>query len=113
MSDSGPLYNSYVRLILINVAFQVGFCTFVLSNYMKTLPHELTEAAMVDGASCGAVLRLALPLCRARSRRSATLVVTWVYNDFFWAVADPHRRQAADHVGPEQPPGAVLRPTTT
>ena len=51
LSDSGNLLNSYLGLILINTAFQVGFCTFVLSNYMKALPHELYEAAQVDGAS--------------------------------------------------------------
>jgi multiple sugar transport system permease protein len=44
-------FEQLVGLILINVAFQTGFCTFVLSNYMKTLPHELYEAAAVDGSS--------------------------------------------------------------
>ena len=38
-------------MVVIHVAFQLGFCTFVLSNYMKTLPKELNEAAVVDGAS--------------------------------------------------------------
>ena len=37
-------------LILIHVAFQSGFCTFVLSNYMKLLPKSLNDAARVDGA---------------------------------------------------------------
>lgn len=32
-------------LILVNTAFQMGFCTFVLSNYMKTLPYEIYESA--------------------------------------------------------------------
>jgi multiple sugar transport system permease protein len=88
MSDSGLLYDSYWGVIAVNVAFQTGFCTFVLSNYMKTLPYELTEAAMVDGAS---VLRqywqIVLPLCRPALAALATLEVTWIYNDFFWAVA--------------------------
>jgi multiple sugar transport system permease protein len=50
VSDSGSLLNTYYGVILANVAFQVGFCTFVLSNYMKALPAELGEAARVDGA---------------------------------------------------------------
>ncbi|MFC3689358.1 carbohydrate ABC transporter permease [Aquipuribacter hungaricus] len=82
------LYDSYWALIIVHVAFQMGFCTFVLSNYMKTLPKELTEAAFVDGAG---VLRqyvqIILPLCRPPLAALATLQVTWVYNDFFWAVA--------------------------
>jgi len=86
MSDSGSLLDSYWGLILVNVAFQTGFCAFVLSNYMKTLPHELYEAAQVDGAG---VLRqffqLTLPLCRPPLAALATLEVTWIYNEFFWA----------------------------
>jgi multiple sugar transport system permease protein len=86
MSDSGQMLNSFWGLILINVAFQLGFCTFVLSNYMKTLPFELYEAAQVDGAS---VLRqywqLTLPLCRPALAALATLQTTWIYNEFFWA----------------------------
>ncbi len=86
MSDSGSMLNSFWALILVNTAFQTGFCTFVLSNYMKTLPKELYESAQVDGAS---VLRqffqLTLPLCRPPLAALATLEVTWIYNEFFWA----------------------------
>lgn len=86
MSDSESMLNSYWALILVNTAFQTGFCTFVLSNYMKTLPKELYESAQVDGAS---VLRqffqLTLPLCRPPLAALATLEVTWIYNEFFWA----------------------------
>ena len=86
MSDSGTLLNSYWALILVNTAFQTGFCTFVLSNYMKTLPKQLYESAQVDGAS---VLRqffqITLPLCRPPLAALATLEVTWIYNEFFWA----------------------------
>ena len=72
---------------MIHIAFQLGFCTFVLSNYMKTLPRELTEAALVDGAS---VLRtfwqVILPLCKPPLAALATLEFTFIYNDFFWAL---------------------------
>jgi multiple sugar transport system permease protein len=86
MSDSELLYDSYWVLILINTAFQTGFCTFVLSNYMKTLPKELYEAAMVDGASIWKQYwKLTMPLCRPPLAALATLEVTWIYNEFFWA----------------------------
>ena len=45
-----PARHARSRVIIIHVAFQTGFCTFVLSNYMKTIPKEISEAAMVDGA---------------------------------------------------------------
>jgi multiple sugar transport system permease protein len=86
MSDSGLLLDSFWALILVNTAFQTGFCTFVLSNYMKTLPKELYEAAMVDGASVWRQFwQLTLPLCRPPLAALATLEVTWIYNEFFWA----------------------------
>jgi len=85
-SDSGTMLNSLWGLIAINVAFQTGFCAFVLSNYMKTIPKEIYESADVDGAS---VFRqwwqLTLPLCRPPLAALATLEVTWIYNEFFWA----------------------------
>jgi multiple sugar transport system permease protein len=71
---------------VINVAFQMGFCTFVLSNYMKTIPAEIYESARVDGASVlRQFLQLTLPLCRPPLAALATLQVTWIYNEFFWA----------------------------
>ncbi len=86
MSDSGLLFDSYWVLILVNTAFQTGFCAFVLSNYMKTLPKELYEAAMVDGASLWRQYwQLTMPLCRPPLAALATLEVTWIYNEFFWA----------------------------
>ena len=86
MSDSGQLLDSYWGLILVNVAFQTGFCTFVLSNYMKALPHEMYEAARVDGAGVPTqFFRITLPLCRPALAALATLQVTWIYNEFFWA----------------------------
>ncbi|MFY1620251.1 carbohydrate ABC transporter permease [Micromonospora sp. WMMD736] len=86
MSDSELLYDSYWGLILINVAFQCGFCVFVLSNYMKALPHDLYEAAMVDGASVWRQYwQITMPLCRPALAALATLEVTWIYNEFFWA----------------------------
>jgi multiple sugar transport system permease protein len=87
LNDKGLWYDSYVGITAIHVAFQLGFCTFVLSNYMKTLPKELTEAALVDGASVFRIWwQVILPLCRPPLAALATLEFTWIYNDFFWAL---------------------------
>jgi multiple sugar transport system permease protein len=86
LSSSGTLLNNQLGVILINVAFQLGFCTFVLSNYMKTIPAEIYESARVDGASVTRqFFQLTLPLCRPPLAALATLQVTWIYNEFFWA----------------------------
>ncbi len=87
LSDNSLLYDQYFGLFLINTVFQMGFCILVLSNYMKTISHELTEAALVDGAG---VLRIwaavIMPLCRPALAALATLEFTFIYNDFFWAL---------------------------
>ena len=87
MSETGKMYDSIWGLIAIHVAFQTGFCAFVLSNYMKTIPQSLGDAARVDGAS---VVRqffgIILPLCRPALAALATLQFTWIYNDFLWAI---------------------------
>jgi multiple sugar transport system permease protein len=87
LSESGLAYDSFIGLIAINVAFQTGFCTFVLSNYMKTLPKSLSEAARVDGAGVTRqYFGIVLPLCKPAFAALAVLEFTWIYNDFFWAI---------------------------
>src|SRR4051794_14010909 len=87
ISSSGLMYDSFLGLIAVNVAFQTGFCTFVLSNYMKTIPKSLGEAARVDGAGVGRqFVGIILPLCKPALAALATLEFTWIYNDFLWAV---------------------------
>jgi len=86
MSDSGSMLSSYWALILVNTAFQIGFCTFVLSNYMKTIPREVYESAQIDGAGVWRQYwQLTLPLVRPALAALATIEVTWIYNEFFWA----------------------------
>ena len=81
------LYNNYAGLILVHVGFQVGFATFVLSSYMKTIPKEISESATVDGAN---VFRhywnVILPLLRPALAALGVLMSTWIYNEFFWAL---------------------------
>jgi multiple sugar transport system permease protein len=87
LSASGTMYNSIFGLIVINVVFQMGFCVFVLSNYMRTIPQEMYDAALVDGASLWTrYWSLTLPTIRPALAALATLLTTWIYNDFFWAI---------------------------
>jgi len=87
LTANGLLYDQYIGIILIHVAFQLGFCTFVLANYMKTIPNALTEAAVVDGANTFQIYRsVVMPLVKPALAALAVLEFTWVYNDFFWAL---------------------------
>jgi multiple sugar transport system permease protein len=87
LSDNELLYDQYVGVILIHVVFQIGFCVFVLGNYMRTISNEMTEAALVDGAGVWTIYRrIIMPLCRPALAALATLEFTFIYNDFFWAL---------------------------
>jgi len=86
-SDNNLLYDQYIGIILIQVVFQTGFATFVLSNYMNTITKEITESALVDGANVFTIWwDIILPLCRPALAAMATLLFTFMYNDFFWAL---------------------------
>jgi multiple sugar transport system permease protein len=87
LGDAPHLYDSFFGIAFIHIVFQTGFCTFVLSNYMKTLSKDLTEAALVDGASLWMIYRrIVLPLSRPALAALAVLEFTFIYNDFFWAL---------------------------
>jgi multiple sugar transport system permease protein len=87
VNENNVLYDTQLGLILIHVAIQVGFATFVLSNYLRTVPKEISESAMVDGASVWQhYWKVILPLLRPALASLGVLMTTWIYNDFFWAV---------------------------
>jgi multiple sugar transport system permease protein len=87
MMNKVGLYDTYGGLILIHIAFQLGFCTFVLRNFMRTLPKEIFDAARIDGASeFGIYWRIALPLSIPGLAAIAVLEFTWIFNDYLWAL---------------------------
>ncbi|UXU85349.1 carbohydrate ABC transporter permease [Burkholderia sp. S-53] len=81
------LYNTVWALVLFHTAFQTGFCTLFLRNFIRELPFELIEAARVEGASEWTIYwRVVLPLVRPALAALAVLVFTFVWNDYFWAL---------------------------
>ena len=47
------LYNTKTGLVLFHIAFQTGFCTLFMRNFIRALPFELIEAARVEGVANG------------------------------------------------------------
>ena len=81
------IYNTHLALILFHIAFQSGFCTFFLRNFIAELPYALIESARIDGASEWRIyFRIILPLMRPALSALAVLIFTFVWNDFFWAL---------------------------
>ena len=87
INSNGVLYDTQLGLILVHVAIQIGFATFVLTNFLRTIPKEISESALVDGANVwNHFFRIILPLLRPALASLGVLMTTWIYNDFFWAV---------------------------
>ena len=80
------LYDSIGGLVLFHIAFQTGFCTFFMRNFIRDLPHELIEAARIEGASEWQIFwKVVLPLVRPAIAALAVLIFTFIWNDYFWA----------------------------
>ena len=49
LSVQTGLYNTVTGLVLFHAAFQTGFCTLFMRNFIRALPFELIESARIDG----------------------------------------------------------------
>lgn len=59
------LLDNFIGLILVYIAYSLPFSIFILTPFFKSLPHELAEAAIIDGCSDFAVFwRIMLPLAK-------------------------------------------------
>ncbi len=87
LTDFLGLYDTYWGLIFFHTAFQLGFCTFMLRNYMRTVPGEIIEAARIDGCSEIRIwAQIMLPLTLPAIAAIATLEFTWIFNDYLWSI---------------------------
>jgi multiple sugar transport system permease protein len=81
------LYDTYWALVVFHAAFQTGFCTLFMRNFIKQLPDALLDAARLDGMSELKIFwHIILPLVRPAIAALAVLVFTFVWNDYFWAL---------------------------
>jgi len=81
------LYDSATGLILFHIAFQTGFCTLFMRNFIVALPDELIEAARVEGVSEWKIFwYVVLPLVRPALAALSVLIFTFIWNDYFWAL---------------------------
>ena len=84
LTVSTGLYNTYTGLILFHVAFQTGFCTLFMRNFIKALPFELIESARVEGVSEWKIFwHIVLPLMRPAIAALSVLIFTFIWNEYF------------------------------
>ena len=86
LSVQTGLYDTVTGLVLFHAAFQTGFCTLFMRNFIRALPHELIESARIEGVSELKIFwHLVLPLVRPAIAALSVLIFTFIWNDFFWA----------------------------
>ncbi len=86
LSVQTGLYDTIAGQFLFHAAFQTGFCTLFMRNFIKALPFDLIESARVEGVAEWRIFwYIIVPLVRPAIAALAVLIFTFVWNDFFWA----------------------------
>lgn len=77
-----PIKETYFAVIVPQVAGNLCFAIMLLSSYMRSLPNELDEAAIIDGAGPFKVLKnITIPLTKPMFATVGIMVFIWSYND--------------------------------
>ena len=82
------LFDSPLALILTYPTFLIPFCTWLLIGYFKSIPYELEECAMIDGATRLQTLwKITLPLALPGLISAGIFAFTLSWNEFIYALA--------------------------
>ncbi|NEB81213.1 carbohydrate ABC transporter permease [Streptomyces sp. SID14478] len=88
MSELVGIYDRLWALIGVQVGFGIGFYVFVLHGFMRSIPPEVQQAAVIDGAGPATIYwRIVLPLARPALAALSALSFTWIFNDLLWAIS--------------------------
>lgn len=81
------LYDSLYAVIGVQVGFGVGFYVFVLHGFMRSIPPEIQQAAVIDGAGPWTIYsRIVMPLAKPALAALCALSFTWIFNDLLWSI---------------------------
>lgn len=81
------LMNSLPGFIIVRTGFQIGICVLITTDFVRTVPVELEEAANIDGASIFATFwRVVFPLMKPINVTMLVLNTLFSWNDFYVSV---------------------------
>lgn len=81
------IYDTRMALIFTYPTFLIPFCTWLLMGYFRSIPFELEESALVDGASRWQILtKIVLPLAVPGLISAGIFAFTLSWNEFIYAL---------------------------
>ena len=81
------LYDTRWALVVFHTAFQTGFSTLFMRNFIRELPDAVLDAARLEGAGELRIFRsVVLPLVRPALAAVGVLIFTFIWNDYFWSL---------------------------
>lgn len=81
------LGSSYIGLVLVYATIAIPFCVWMMKGYFDTIPRELEESALIDGASPAMIFwRIVLPLAKPAVAVTALFSFMTAWNEFILAL---------------------------
>lgn len=75
--------NTEYGLIVLYVGFGSGMCVFMFSGFVKAIPYDVEEAAMIDGCNpLQTFFRVVMPMLKPTIVTIAILEAMWIWNDY-------------------------------
>ena len=77
------MFNNRASLIYMYIGFGLSMAVFIYHGFIKSIPVELEEAAMIDGCTeIGTFFKIVVPLLKNTTITVVILDVLWIWNDF-------------------------------
>lgn len=81
------LISTYWGIVVLYVAFTIPSGIFILTGFFKAIPHEIEEAALIDGCSAFEIYwRIVLPLAKPALATIVILEFIWFWNEYLFAL---------------------------
>jgi raffinose/stachyose/melibiose transport system permease protein len=78
-----PMVDTLGALIYMNIGFGASLAVFLYHGFIKSIPHSLEEAAIIDGCSTlGVFWRIVFPILKPTTLTVMVLDVIWIWNDY-------------------------------
>ena len=81
------IFDTYWALIIVHIAFGQPICVFILRNFFMNIPHEIQDAAKIDGCNnLWIYSRIIMPLAKPVIAVLFIFQFTWIWNEFLWGI---------------------------